>query len=58
MDRKRCSLKKGLREGTAKMMVQPPEPDLSPAMAAAVVVSMASYIYALYTQVRVLHKWH
>ena len=38
MNRNRCSLKKGMREGTAKMMVQPPEPDLSPAMALAVIV--------------------
>jgi hypothetical protein len=28
MNRKRCSLKKGLREGTAKLLMQPPEPDM------------------------------
>jgi hypothetical protein len=28
MNRKRCSLKKGLREGTCKLLLQPPEPDM------------------------------
>jgi hypothetical protein len=32
MNRKRCSLKKGLREGTAKLLLQPPEPDMDLAM--------------------------
>jgi hypothetical protein len=32
MNRKRCSLKKGLREGTAKLLTQPPEPDMDSAM--------------------------
>lgn len=32
MNRKRCSLKKGMREGTAKLLLQPPEPDMDLAM--------------------------
>jgi hypothetical protein len=39
MNRKRCSLKKGLREGTAKLLVQPPEPDMDLVMLLATLVS-------------------
>lgn len=38
MNRKRCSLKKGLREGTAKLLSQPPEPDMDSALLAMTMV--------------------
>jgi hypothetical protein len=38
MNRKRCSLKKGLREGTAKLLLNPPEPDMDLAMLAVTLV--------------------
>jgi hypothetical protein len=42
MNRKRCSLKKGMREGTAKLLLQPPEPDMDLGMLFLTLVRRAS----------------
>lgn len=52
MNRKRCSLKKGMREGTAKLLLQPPEPDMDLGMLLFTLVRRAVAVAARAAELR------
>jgi hypothetical protein len=57
MNRKRCSLKRGLREGTAKLLLQPPEPDMDVVMLLLTLVRRKSRCAHLFSRVYKFRRW-